>query len=66
MRPSNGAPPGNYVVTFEMPVIAPPESTGFVETEIDSFGGKYSDPKQSNVRVTITRGENVLTPFELQ
>jgi hypothetical protein len=64
--PSNGAPPGNYIVTFEMPVIAPPETTGFVETEIDAFGGKYSDPQKSGVRVTINRGENVLTPFELQ
>jgi hypothetical protein len=64
--PSNGAPPGSYVVTFEKREIAPPASTNYIETEIDAFQGKYSDPAQSKWNVTIKRGENTLAPFELE
>src|SRR5262249_42010611 len=56
--PGNGAPPGSYLVTFEKPEIGSPASTGFIETEIDAFGGKYSDPSQSKWTITIQRGEN--------
>jgi hypothetical protein len=59
-KPGNGAPPGTYVVTFEKP-----EITGFVETEVDAFRGKYSDPAQSKWTVTIEKSENSLQPFEL-
>ena len=59
-QPGNGAPPGTYVVTFDKP-----EITGFVETEVDAFRGKYSDPAQSKWTVTIEKGENSLQPFEL-
>jgi hypothetical protein len=59
--PSNGAPPGTYVVTFEKP-----EITGTVETEIDTFGGKFSDPAKSQWTFTIEKGENSLGPFELK
>jgi hypothetical protein len=63
--PSNGAPPGEYVVTFEKPVIAPARETNYIETEVDAFRGKYSDPEQSKVRITVSSGENALAPFEL-
>jgi hypothetical protein len=59
--PGNGAPPGTYVVTFEKP-----EITGSVETEVDAFRGKYSDPAKSEWTVTIEKGENSLQPFELK
>ena len=59
--PGNGAPPGTYVVTFEKP-----EITGYVETEIDAFRGKYSDPAKSEWTVNIEKGENSLQPFELK
>jgi hypothetical protein len=59
-KPGNGAPPGTYVVTFEKP-----EISGFVETEVDAFRGKFSDPAQSKWTVTIEKGENALQPFEL-
>lgn len=59
--PGNGAPPGTYVVTFEKP-----EITGSVETEIDAFRGKFSDPEQSKWTVTIEKGENSLQPFDLK
>jgi hypothetical protein len=63
--PGNGAPPGTYLVTFEKPEIGSPAATGSVETEIDAFGGKYSDPAQSKWTITIEKGENSLQPFEL-
>jgi hypothetical protein len=64
--PGNGAPPGSYLVTFEKPEIGSPASTGSVETEIDTFGGKYSDPAKSKWTITIEKGgENSLQPFEL-
>jgi 5-hydroxyisourate hydrolase-like protein (transthyretin family) len=63
--PGNGAPPGTYVVTFEKPEIGSAASTGSVETEIDAFGGKYSDPAKSKWTVTIDKSENSLDPFEL-
>jgi hypothetical protein len=64
--PGNGAPPGTYVVTFEKPEIGSPASTKSIETEIDAFGGKYSDPAKSQWTVTIEKGENSLQPFELK
>jgi hypothetical protein len=63
--PGNGAPPGTYVVTFEKPEIGSPAATRSIETEIDAFRGKYSDPAQSKWTVTIERGQNSLQPFEL-
>lgn len=60
--PLNGAPPGEYVVTFERPMLDPKQS---VETEIDGFKGKYSDPAQSKWTVTVASGESTLQPFEL-
>jgi len=64
--PGNGAPLGTYVVTFDKPEIGSPASTGSVETEIDAFAGKYSDPAHSKWTVTIEQGENSLPPFDLQ
>lgn len=60
--PQNGAPAGNYIVTFEQPIIDPGNP---VETEIDALGGKYSDPLQSQWNVTVKAGINELLVFEL-
>ncbi len=65
-KPGNGAPPGTYVVTFDKPEIGSPAATRSIETEIDAFGGKYSDPAKSEWTVTIEKGENSLQPFELK
>lgn len=64
--PGNGAPRGSYIVTFEKPEIAPANKTNYIETEIDAFRGKYSDPQKSKLHLTIGRGENSLQPFELE
>jgi hypothetical protein len=64
--PGNGAPPGTYVATFEKPEIGSPASTSSIETEVDAFGGKFSDPAKSKWTVTIEKGDNSLPPFELE
>ena len=63
--PGNGAPRGAYIVTFEKPEIAPATKTNYIETEIDAFHGKYSDPQKSQVKIEVASGENTLPPFEL-
>ena len=45
---------------------SPRHKTNYIETEIDAFHGKYSDPQKSKLHLTIGRGENSLQPFELQ
>ena len=63
--PGNGAPPGEYVVTFTKPRIdSDPERNGS-EIEVDDFQGKYSDPEDSLWTASIKKGENRLQPFEL-
>jgi hypothetical protein len=64
--PGNGAPPGTYVATFDKPEIGSPASTGSIETEVDAFGGKFTDPAKSKWTVTIEKGGNSLQPFELE
>jgi hypothetical protein len=64
-KPGNGAPLGTYVVTFEKPEIRSAAATRSIETEVDAFGGKYSDPANSQWTVTIEKGENLMAPFEL-
>lgn len=51
----DGAPPGDYVVTVTWG--APPSP--------DKLGGKFRDPTKSQLKVTVTEGENVLEPMEL-
>ena len=62
--PGNGAPPGEYVVTFTKPRIDTDPNHG-IEIEVDDFEGKYSDPDNSDWTVTITDGDNELEPFLL-
>lgn len=64
-EPFNGAPAGEYIVTFEKPEIESAKKSNYLETEIDAFRGKYSDPAQSRWKVTVKRGEPELQPFEL-
>lgn len=63
--PGNGAPPGDYAVTFEKPEIESARKSNYLETEIDRFQGKYADPEDTPWTVTIDAGENRLEPFEL-
>jgi hypothetical protein len=63
--PGNGAPPGEYVVTFTKPRIDSDPAHNGVEIEVDDFEGKYNDPDNSDWTVTITDGDNELEPFLL-
>lgn len=65
--PGNGAPPGDYIVTFTKPSIASDPERNGIEMEVDDFRGKYSDPDASSWNVTVIKGDdNVLDPFELE
>jgi hypothetical protein len=48
-KPGDGAPPGEYIVTFAYPVL----SSGGIEEEIDLFKGKYSDPAASQWKIEV-------------
>jgi len=62
----NGAPPGDYVVTFEKLRVESDIQNSGIEMEVDEFGGKYSNPQTSPWLVTVEDGENELEPFELE
>jgi hypothetical protein len=63
--PGNGAPRGDYIVTFTKPKIISDQEHNGVETEVDDFEGKYSDPETSTWKVTVKKGENDLGTFQL-
>jgi hypothetical protein len=50
-KPGDGAPPGEYIVTFDYPFVT---SDG-VEQEIDLFKGEYSNPATSQWKVKIKK-----------
>lgn len=61
----NGAPPGEYVVTLEMPYVDIDPKDG-LETERDLLKGTYSNPDRSKLSVTLESGDNVLDPFTIK
>jgi hypothetical protein len=60
--PNDGAPPGEYAVTFELPRVS--ADKGGREIEVDAWKGKYADPA-TGTKVTVRKGENQLEPFRL-
>ena len=59
----DGAPTGEYVVTFEWR-----ERSGLLKNNFegpDRLKGRYYDPKKSNFRVTVEKKKHELPPFEL-
>jgi hypothetical protein len=63
--PGDGAPPGEYVVTFARFQVQSDRSSSGIETEVDLWKGKYSSPATSTFRVQIRSGDNRLEPFLL-
>lgn len=61
--PGDGAPPGEYAVTFEL-MRATADKAGR-DDEVDVWKGKYADPAVSTKIVTVGKGENKLDPFNL-
>lgn len=62
--PSDGAPPGEYKVTFEL-LRTTADKRG-LDTEVDQWKGKYADPEKSDFKVTIQKGDNALEAFRLE
>lgn len=62
--PGDGAPPGEYKVTFELLRVTA-DKRG-LDTEVDQWKGKYSDPEKSDFMVTIRKGDNALEAFKLE
>ena len=61
--PSDGAPPGEYAVTFEL-LRGGADKAGR-DIEVDAWKGKYADPAKSTFKVEIKNGDNTLEPFKL-
>lgn len=67
----DGAPAGDYVVTIELPDDDPDVPADRDDPEYLPFGpdrlkGRYADPKSSSFGVSITKGDNLVGPFELE
>jgi len=65
---TEGAPPGEYTVTFIWPEEVPPKSkftTELPDTR-DKLQGAYADPASSKFKVEIKSGVNQLEPFNLK
>lgn len=62
----NGAPPGEYIVTFKKPRIESDVQNSGIEMEVDELHGKYSDSKKSPWKVTIKKGNAALETFKLE
>lgn len=61
--PGDGAPPGDYVVTFEL-LRGGADNAGR-DIEVDAWKGKYADPAKGGKKVTVKSGDNALEPFTL-
>jgi len=58
----DGAPAGEYDVTIKWPE----DVTDLSKAMTDRLGGRYSQPEQSQWRVTVQEGNNVLKPIMLK
>ncbi|HEX5470953.1 MAG TPA: carboxypeptidase regulatory-like domain-containing protein [Lacipirellulaceae bacterium] len=66
-QPNDGAPAGNYAVTFTWPQEVPNrDDPGDAPNIVDRLHGRFSDPKKSQLNVTVHKGENTLQPFNVK
>jgi hypothetical protein len=63
---NDGAPVGEYVVTFAWPQAVSNGDPDDAPTQVDRLRGSYSDPKRSQFKVSVREGENALEPFGLK
>lgn len=62
----DGAPPGEYAVTFTWLQPVPGPDPGDAPRQIDRLRGRYSDPTRSVFKVSVHEGDNTLEPFTLK
>jgi hypothetical protein len=62
---NDGAPVGEYAVTFQWPQRLNTGEETDPMPEIDQLKGQYSDPRKSKFKVTVHEGENNIAPFIL-
>ncbi len=65
-QPNDGAPAGDYAVTFTWPQEVPNPDPADAPKIVDRLRGRFSDPKKSQFKVTVREGENALQPFNLK
>jgi 5-hydroxyisourate hydrolase-like protein (transthyretin family) len=61
----DGAPKGEYAVTFAWPNHINTGEEADPLPEVDQLEGRYSDPKKSQFKIVVHEGENELPPFVL-
>jgi len=64
-KPDDGAPAGDYQVTFLWPDHFNTGDEIELKPEVDKLRGAYNNPQQSRFRITVQPGVNTLPPFEL-
>lgn len=62
----DGAPVGDYAVTFTWPERLNTLEDDSGVPEVDRLHGRYADPRKSQFRVTVREGENELPAFALE
>ncbi len=63
--PGDGAPLGEYAVTFQWPQHVNTGDEPEPVPEVDQLQGRYSDPRTSRWKVVVHEGDNALVPFVL-
>ncbi len=66
LQPGDGAPVGEYAVTFEWPDHINDPSNGDPTPEIDRFRGAYVSVEKSQFKVIVQAGENTVPQFDLR
>lgn len=64
-RANDGAPTGDYAVTFTWPQALPSDDPDDAPRMVDRLKGRFCDPRTSRFQVSIHEGENQLEPFLL-
>jgi hypothetical protein len=64
-QPDDGAPLGQYAVTFEWPDHLIREDDPDPVPEVDQLRGAYSNPQASAFKITVVEGNNQVPAFEL-
>lgn len=63
---NDGAPVGEYAVTFQWPKEVVTDDPDDAPERIDRLHGAFSNPQESQFKVTVSEGENSLEPFALR